>query len=141
MPLEDFFEKQVDELGKVLAQLLTGLTGFKDEGQFRKGRDMVENTLKAGSLLNFSELEAASPDEFFDFLNSKKVKADNFESLAELCFEMADGLEESEPEKAIGLYEKSLKLHLYLNENGAVYSFERHYKIDEIREILDHYKN
>ncbi len=141
MEFEDFFKRQVDELGKVLAMLLTGLAGLKIEDRFGEGLEQVKNTLDEDSALPYKELEDITPDDLLGFLENKKVNTENYENLAELFFELADGLEITDHARSMDFYEKSLKLHEYLNKTGSVYSFERHYKIDELRGILGRNEN
>ena len=140
MEFEDYFKRQIDEIGKMLAALLGRLTGLKMEGQFGQGLDLVKQTLDEESVLNYNELASVPPDKLIDHLNKKNIRHENYEKLAELFFEMAEGLENTDRQAAMDFYEKSLKIHIFLNQSGSVYSFERHYKIDEIKEILDHYK-
>ena len=141
MEFEDYFKRQIDEVGKMLAALLGRLAGLKLEGQFGQGLDIVKQTLNEESLLNFRELSSVPPDKLIDHLDRKNISHENYEKLAELFFEIAEGLEDTDRAAAMDFYEKSLKMHLFLNQSGSVYSFERHYKIDEIREILDQYKS
>ena len=140
MEFEDYFKRQIDEIGKMLAALLGRLTGLKMEGQFGQGLDLVRQTLNEESILNYNELSSIAPDNLIDDLMKKNIRHENFEKLAELFFEIAEGLENTDRPAAMDFYEKSLKIHEFLNQSGSVYSFERHYKIDEIREILDQNK-
>ena len=140
MGFEDYFKRQIDETGKMLAALLSRLAGLKFEGRFGEGLSLVKQTLNNQSILNFEGLAAVPPARLMDYLNKKNIQLDNYEKLADLFFEMAEGLENSDRPAALDFYEKSLIIHVFLNQSGSVYSFERHYKIDEIREILDHYK-
>lgn len=140
MGFEDYFQRQIDEIGKMLAALLSRLTGLKIEGQFGQGLEIVRQTLSEESVISFEELKSLPPEKIINHLNAKHLRHENFERLADLFYEIAEGLESSDKVTALNFYEKALTIHEYLNQTGSIYSFERHYKIDEIREILDQYK-
>lgn len=140
MEFEDYFKRQIDEIGKMLAALLGRLTSLKIEGQFGEGLNLVKQTLNEESILSYNDLVSVPPEKLIDHLNKKNIRHENYEKLAELFFEIAEGLVNNDKKTAMDFFEKSLKIHVFLNQSGSVYSFERHYKIDEIREILDHNK-
>lgn len=140
MEFEDYFKRQIDEIGKMLAALLGRLASLKMEDQFGQGLDLVKQTLDEESLLSYDDLSSVPPEKLIDHLNKKNIRHENYEQMAELFYEIAEGLENTNREAAMDFYEKSLKIHVFLNQSGSVYSFERHYKIDEIREILDQNK-
>jgi hypothetical protein len=137
MGFEDTFKKQIDELGKALARLLTGLLGFKSQGKIEQGVEFVQQNFHSESGLDFNDLLAIPPDDLADFLNRKhNITNENIDKFAEIFYEMADGIEPTDMNKARIFFERSLALHEYLSRTDATYSLERHFIIEEIKSVL-----
>ena len=137
MGFEDTFKKQIDELGKVLIQLLTGLLGLKAQGKIEDGVNFVKQNFHTESGLGFNDLLSVPPQELADFLSVKhKLTNENIDRLADIFYEMADGLEPKDTTRSRIFFERSLVLHEYLNITDPTYSLERHFKIEDIKAVL-----
>jgi hypothetical protein len=137
MGFEDTFKKQIDELGKVLARLLTGLLGFKNQGKIEEGVDFVNQNFHTESGLDFNDILSVPPNKLAEFLGQEhQITNENIDRLAEIFYELADGFDSSKDVLSRSYFERSLALHEYLSRTDSTYSLERHYKMEDIKSAL-----
>lgn len=139
MEQQDYLKKQIDQLGKVLGKILADLVGLKNQGKASEGIEIATQTLENELDLDIEELIAIPTDKLTDTLIKKySLKTEHFDSLADILFELSEGLNLQDKNKKAGyLYEKSLALYEYLNRTGTVYSFDRYFKIEKIKNLLN----
>jgi hypothetical protein len=91
MGFEDYFKKQIDQLGKVLAQLIADMIGLKAQGQEIEMIAVVDKTLKNELGLDISGLIAIPQDQFVEELKSQtNINDSNLNSLAEILFNITN---------------------------------------------------
>lgn len=134
MEQRDFLKKQIDELGQVLGKLITELLQLKSQDKFNQGLEITDQTLKANLDHNLDELLAIPDNAFISDLKARKIKNEAMDKLAELLLVLADN--EGSKEKALQLYKKSFLLFEKLESVEAIYSMDRHRKLERLKKIL-----
>jgi hypothetical protein len=124
----DYLGKQIDELGAVLAKILTGLLGLQSEGKCNQAT--VDAILKDELGFDVSQITNIPETDFIDWLQSKNFTTVHFEKLADILLLTAETTEGQ------SLYRKSLLLLDYLEKDDKTFSIVRHQKITQIRSSL-----
>lgn len=136
MQQEDWLIRQINQLGRVLGKILADLLGLKTKGQVGEGIEAAEQALKSELDLDINELAAMPADRFIITLREGNQFSDeNLEMLADILLTIADELNQidTDNEKKKKLYEKALIIYEHLDKTGSTYSFERHNKIEKIK--------
>jgi len=130
---QDFLLKQIEELGKVLGQILSNLLGIKGANAGRHIEETCQ-TLREEADLDIDKLLEVPLDKFIQTLQENKAMNDvNLDHFAAVLFHIA---ENENKDKARLLYERSLIIYNYL-ENSSVYSFNRNYYLEQIHKSLN----
>ena len=130
---------QIEQLGQALAMIFSKLLDFRNQGKVPEAIEMTSLSLKSELNLDLDELLAIPTDEFIIRLKEdKKFNYANLEILADILLHIADETDISNPDSKqhLNLYDKALKVYIYLNERDLTYSFERQSKIERIESIL-----
>ena len=130
---------QIEQLGRALAMIFSKLMDFRNQGKVPEAIEMTSLSLKSELNLDLDELLAIPTDEFIIRLKEdKKFNYANLEILADILLHIADETDISNPDSKqhLNLYDKALKVYIYLNERDLTYSFERQSKIERIESIL-----
>ena len=133
---EDFIKRQIDQLGKVLGKILADLLRLKSGGSLDAGIEEAGQALKMELGLNIDGLVSIPAESFITtLLEIRKFTDNNFEELAEILFLIAEELYTSntQNEKMKKLYERSLIIFELLDNMSSTYSFDRHTKINKIK--------
>jgi hypothetical protein len=136
---EDFIKKQIDQLGLVLGKILSDLLGIKTQGHINERIEIINHTLKNLLDLDVDDMITIPPDKFIDTFQVKNKLTDNsFEMLANILFILGDevDLKNNDKEKNKKLYQRALIIYEYLNSKSSTYSFERHLKVEKIKNAL-----
>jgi hypothetical protein len=136
---EDYLKRQIDQLGRVLGKLLADILGFRSKGQVNAGIETTNQVLKNELGLNIDGLISISNGDFIKILqDDKKLNNGNLDNLAEILFLLAEEPDspDADNRKMKMLYEKALILYEHINETSSVYSFDRHIKIEKIKNVL-----
>ncbi|ANH81625.1 hypothetical protein A8C56_12120 [Niabella ginsenosidivorans] len=132
--MEDHLERQIDQLGRVLGKILSGLIGLKGKGQVANGIELTNQTLKGELDLDIQKLLDIPLDDFINTLKTKKeFSNENLEKLADILLLIADDSQDKDRKK---LYEKCLTIYEYLERGEDIYSLERQWKIKRIKKFL-----
>lgn len=133
MGQEDRFKKQLDELARALAKMLSDL--LRAEGPADTDRS-VENTsaaFKAELHLDPDRLMDMPDEAFLPLLESRKFSVHHMELLADVLYQLA---EKDHREKA-KLYAKIKVLLQWLNEHTNTWSMERQMRLEKIDKFLN----
>lgn len=128
---KDYLDKQMEQLGRVLAKLLSDLIGQKTPGESAAlAHEILTNELTFG----LTDLLAIPDHELVKtLLETQKFDAANLEKLADVLMQIAPT---ENTDGRLNLYRKSLLLLQYVNVSEKIYSVERNAKIDRINAIL-----
>lgn len=138
MEQKDYLLRQIEEAGRVLAEVLSKLTGFKNKGQVNEGIEKTDQILQNRMDIGLKELTALQNDHLMTHLEKKeKIFPENYDKLAELLTEVAEGMaQQNDKEEAKKLYEKILYIYQYLEEYESAFSFDRFAKMEKIRAAM-----
>ena len=132
----DFLLQQIEEMGRVLGQILLNMMGLKNNALV--SRHVIEEarqTLQDEADLNIDQLLEVPTDKFIQALQKNKAMNDaNLDRFAAILFHIAENTEDKD--KATCLYERSLIIYNYLDQSGEIYSFDRSYFLEQIRKAL-----
>ncbi len=139
MEQKDYLMRQIEEAGRVLAEALSKMTGFKNKGKVHEGIEMTDQELKNQMNMGLKELNELQTDHLMTHLEKKeKIFPENYEKLAELLTEVAEGMaQQNNKEEAKSMYEKVLSIYQYLEEYESAFSFDRFAKMEKIRAAKD----
>lgn len=138
MEQRDYLMRQIEQAGKVLAKVMADLTGLKNQGKLHEGIEQAEQSLRDEMDLSIENLTGIPLDQMIHALMEKEhMFAENFEQLADLLVEVAEGYgQQGSLEKSKALYQRALALYEYVDEAGSAFSFNRHSKMQKIKELL-----
>lgn len=139
MEQEDYLKRQIDQFGQVLGKILADLTGLKTTGLISEGIEAVDKELKKELGLNIDDLCSIPINNFINMLKEgNKLSNDNFEKLADILLLLAGEPDPSKTDndKKNKLYERSLAIYEHLDRTTTTYSFDRHSKIERIKNAL-----
>lgn len=133
MQERDYLKKQIDQMGQVFAKMLSSLLGLKNNGQVNEGLEMTNQTLKKEVDFTLQELFDLPTDELIEYLTvQKNLTNENLDKLSEILLFHAEN-SQVEKEK---LYKRCLTIYEYLDSVESIYSLERQWKIQRIKNQL-----
>ena len=132
---QDYFLKQIEELGRVLGQILAKMLGLKNNALAGRQIEEACQTLQNEAELDIEQLLKVPSDKFVQVLQENRAMDDaNLDSFAAILFHFAENTEDKE--KATLLYERSLLIYSHLDRSSTLFSFERSYYLEQIRKAL-----
>ena len=134
MRQDDYYLKQIDLLGKILGKIVSDILKTNSTDDVMEGIEAASQALKNEVGINLNDLLNKNNDEIVTFLQQdKKLNNNHLEKLAEILFELG---KEHHSEYKKNLFEKSLTIYSFVNNNSSTYSIERVNKMDKINKIL-----
>ncbi|MBN9351053.1 MAG: hypothetical protein J0H55_10240 [Chitinophagaceae bacterium] len=128
-------QRQIEELGKALGMVVSKLYRIEGSGDLESVIKVSVQELKTKSDLDIQKLLDIPSENFIKILSARKdFNHDNLDQLANLFLLFADKTTVYDQRK---LYEKSLVILDFLENDEKVYSFERRSKIAEIKKRLE----
>lgn len=134
MEHQDYFQRQIDQLGKVLGATIAKMLNLKEQGQITNAIEMADSEMSEALGFDFEKLLSIPSDEIIATLKKEKnISISGLESLAEIWLFMADyGGNDSEK-----LYHHTLSILEYLEEVEPNYSLERGWTMERIKRMLE----
>jgi len=130
---QDFIIKQINQLGQVLARLLSDLQGLKSSGQKSAGLEITNQTLKNELDLDVQELIDIPTDNFIETLTDQKnITIESLEKLAEILLLIAD----NNHEDSKIMYQKCVIIYEYLEKAEDSYTLHRQWILQRIKKEL-----
>jgi len=134
MEQQDYLQRLIEQIGRLLGKVSSHLLGLKNQGQIADGIEIMNQTLKGELDLDIRELLHIHNDDFIKTLTIKKgFNNDNLNKLADILLLIAENGQEKN--KRI-LYEKCLTIYEHLEKAENVYSLIRQEKIERIKKAL-----
>lgn len=131
----DLLQRQIEELGKTLGNVIAGLYGHETTGKSGVTVETASHILNGQLDIDVGELLDLEPEDFLNKLNSNKgFSHENLEKLGDIFLLFADRDSIYDRKK---LYRKGLAIYEFLEREEKIYSFERRIKIAEIKELYD----
>ena len=130
---QDFIIKQINQLGQVLARLLSDLQGLKSSGQKSAGLEITNQTLKNELDLDVQDLIDIPTDNFIETLTDQKnITIESLEKLAEILLLIAD----NNHEDSKIMYQKCVIIYEYLEKAEDSYTLHRQWILQRIKKEL-----
>ena len=137
MEQEDYIKRQIDQLGRVLGKILADLVGLISQGQEDAGIESADQTLKTALELDSDQLADIPASDFLATLQlNKELNSQNLDILAGILFAIAEEAIPPENDKKKKLLERSLTIYQHLDKTSSTYSFDRHLRIEKIKNSL-----
>ncbi len=131
---QDYLERQINQLARILGKILGDLLGFKKQGRVNEGIEITNQALKSELDFDIDELTTIKIDDLIHFLvKEKKLNNENIEKLAEILLLIAD---DASIDKKKTLYERCLIIYEHIEETETTFSFERQLVITKIKNDL-----
>ncbi len=131
MEQQDYLQRLIKQIGRLLGKISSDLLGLKNNGQIADGIEIMYQTLKGELDLDIRELIHIHNNDFIKTLATKKgFNNDNLNKLADILLLIAENRQEKNKRL---LYEKSLIIYEHLEKAENVYSLIRQEKIELIK--------
>lgn len=133
---QDYFKRQIDQLGKVLAKVLSDLLGLRSQGNSHQGIEITDLALKSELGIGVEDLVAMDDASFIaDLKNKFDLHSDHLESLANILLEIGENSENVNIQQS-KIFKKSLLLLEEVEKKDSTFSLERRMKIDKVKGYL-----
>lgn len=130
MPKEDYLQKYLEKLSRVIA----AMTGLRETGYPDDALCLSDEAYRELFRLNTGDLAAMTVDDFIGHIVAIGYTATSIESIAALTYETACVYDFQEnADFARSFYLKSLHLYLFLREKDKTFSFDREMRISELK--------
>ncbi|HKL08448.1 MAG TPA: DUF6483 family protein [Bacteroidales bacterium] len=133
MEKQDYLQRQIDQLGKVLAELLGKITGSGKNPDASETLEIVSQVLNENLDWDIKQLLNIPEDNFIDTIKDNQLLDDvNIETLADVFVEVAEH-HSSNKEK---LLKRALMIYKYIEKSNMTFSFTRNQKMEEVQQKL-----
>jgi len=137
MEQRDWLQRQIDQLGIFLANLISGLHELSRKKAF-DATEITYRALKDEIGLDLDEITGLDPEEVIPCLQGRTFNNNSLNLLAEILLFIADDIRSRETEVARSrrYYEKSLIIYEYLDQADSTFYLDRASKIERIKSLL-----
>lgn len=136
MEQRDLLKDQIEQLGKVLANILSDLLGLKSKGQTSQGIEITNQRLQDELDIEIEKITTLTKKELKDYLKNRHLRAEHLEILSECLKEIGKGeIEKNKTDTKMKL-EKAIELLDIADEISKTMSFDRINKKKEIENVL-----
>ncbi|MDY0280444.1 MAG: hypothetical protein RBR35_07770 [Salinivirgaceae bacterium] len=136
MEQRDLLKDQIDQLGKVLAKILSNFLGLKSNGKVSQGIELTNQSLQSELDINIDKLTTLSIKELPNYLKSRKLNAGHLEILSEYLKEIGIIEMNKNRENAELYLRKAIELLNIADEISKTISLDRMNKKCEIEDLL-----
>jgi len=113
---------------------LSDLLGLKSQGKVNDGIEIVNQVLKENLDLDIQKLLNIQLDDFINTLKTEKgFNNESLDKLADILTIIAENRQNKDKKM---LYERCLIIYEYLEKTENVYSVDRKWKIEQIKNML-----
>lgn len=134
MEQRDILKDQIEQLGRVLGQILSDFLKIKSKGDVEQGMEISNQRLQSELDIDIEKLISLSNDGLKEYLNTRKLNESHLEILSEYLIEHGKA-KTSKIEQEL-YFTKAIKLLDIADEVSKTVSFERMNKKDEIENVL-----
>ena len=125
MEHRDLIKDQIEQLGKVLARILSDFMGFKSEGKTGPGIEVTNESLKSELDLDIELILSKKEEELSNYFKAHKLTDEHIEEIADYLFEIGEHSISSDKNYAKTVYNRVLKLFKIVDGSSNSYSFDR----------------
>jgi hypothetical protein len=123
---------QIEQLGRTLGIILSGILGLKTEGKSAEVFEYSVKSLKEKVDLDILAIVTFTDEKFRKKIIQKGVlNEQGMENLADILFEMGQEIESIQQRNLY--FDKAIMLYQYLVDHGETYSIEWNTKLGKIK--------
>lgn len=123
MEQRDYLMVQIEQLGKVLAAILSGFLGLKSKGEVSLGIEITNERLQGELDIDIEKIAALNNMEVKAYLEKRKLRAEHIEGLSDYLKEI--GIGETDKTKASLWLKKAIVLLDIADEISKTLSIDR----------------
>lgn len=133
MEKQDYLKRQIDQLGKVLGELLAKIIGSGKNPDASETLKVVSQVLNENLDWNIDQLLEIPENEFIDtIIGNQLLNKLNIEALADLLVETAKHHSANKNR----LLKRALMMYEYLEKSNKTFSFTRNQKMESVKKEL-----
>lgn len=133
---QDYFQRQIDQLGKVLAQLFAKMMGSKNTTDASLQLAHINSLFEQELGLDLAQIRQLSSADFNQLIqDSSKFSIDSLVVFADLLFHFATTAENVVEKRAWS--EKALFVFQLIDKQSFTFSQERSLKMNQLRNLLE----
>ena len=138
MEQRDLLKDQIEQLGKVLAKIMSDFLGLKSVGNVPQGIEISNERLQSELDISIVKLMSLNKNELKDYFNSRKLTEAHLEVLSEYLKEI--GIEKTQTNKAeAALYlERAIELLDIADEMTKTMTLNRINTKNNIKNLLQY---
>ena len=138
MEKRDYLKDQIEELGKVIARIVSDFLGLKSSGQTARGIEITNQRFQTELDMDMKLLSTLSKTELSNYLKTRKLTAEHLEILSGYFKEIgAEAIGENETKAKIWLA-TAVEILDVADEVSETMSFDRVNKKKELLGLLHH---
>lgn len=139
MGVEDYFMRQINQLGKVLGKIIAELLKLKNPANAHDTIEFINEQLTTALKIDIDSIIEIPLNQFiFTFETDYEANFSNFEDLAEMLYQVAHLYAgQNENNKAHELFMRAQLLYRYLLDKGNTFSLEYSQRIKEIENSIN----
>ena len=136
MEHRDLIKDQIEQLGKVLARILSDFFGLKSQGKTAQGLKIANESLRTELDLDIELILKFKRQELSEYLTSHKLTPEYMEKLADYMSEIAEHAMSTDKIYAMKVFEQILELYTIVDSSSNSHSFNRISKKEKIKAVL-----
>jgi hypothetical protein len=137
MERRDLLKDQIEQMGKVLAEIVSSFLGLKSKGRVSEGIEISKDQLKGQFDIDIETMMALNSHELKDYLKVRNLTAGHIETLSDYFTELGKTkMDTNNQQVASSKLKKALELLDVADEISGTMSFERMEKRNEIENLL-----
>jgi len=136
MEQRDYLKDQIEQLGRVLGNMLAEFLRLKTAGQLYHGIAVSNEQLKEELDLDIPTILALDSHSLHTYLSDRKLTPDHMEILSKYLEETGLAMMEETPEEGKAYLHQALAMMDMIDETTKTFSFERMHRRTKIKEVL-----
>ncbi len=139
MEHRDLLKDQIEQIGKVLAQILSNFLGMKTQGQAGQGMEIASERLQSELDIEIDKIIKLTKKDTLEYLKNRKCTSEHLDILSEYLNETGREAIGKNKKVAKLMLEKAIELLDIADEISGTIAFERIDKKNEIVSVLKQY--
>jgi phage FluMu protein gp41 len=133
---QDYFQRQIDQLGKVFAQLFSKMMGSKNTNDASLQLAHINSLFKQELGLDLNQIRQLSSEDFNQLIqDSSKFSTDTLVVFADLLFHLATPSFNDEEHRVWS--EEALFVFQLIEKQSLTFSQERNLKMSQLKNLLE----
>lgn len=138
MEQRDLLKDQIEQLGKVLAKILSDFLGFKSNSNVAQGIEISNERLQIELDIDIENLITLNKSELTEYAKNRRLTEGHLETLSEYLKEVGMAKVEINKSEVPFYLEKAIELLDIADEISNTMSFDRINKKRKIKYMLQH---